>query len=482
MSQTLKISYQKRLFILLLSFSWILVGCFILFQYNREKQYKIDKLNTQLQLYNQYLIYALNSDSMDFNVLNKHLPIENLRVSVIGKDGYLIFDNTLDSLPGENHLSRHEIAEAVKTGQGYTVRRHSSSIDNSYFYSATKKGDTIVRSAVPYSLNLSEILRADSSFLWFMLVVTLLLSIIGYFATRRIGRTITRLNRFAERAEKGERIYDEGAFPRDELGSISNHIIRLYARLQQTMTERDQEHSRVLHEQQEKNRIKRQLTNNINHELKTPVAAIKISLETILDHPELPNNKQLYFISQCYTQTERLTNLLNDIADITRLEDGQSSINKENLDLIELINETIEMESITLQQANFTIERKLPLSIIINGNKTYLTSIFRNLITNAIAYSAGNKITIAIENLSSDLCTISFADNGCGIPSEHHEHIFERFYRIDKGRSRQNGGTGLGLSIVKNAVCFHGGTIKVINLRLGGAKFIFTLRLHPQKI
>lgn len=133
------------------------------------------------------------------------------------------------------------------------------------------KGDgIIVRSAVPYSVSLREVLAADWEFLWFMLGVTLLMSIAAYFTTRRLGHNITRLNEFAERAERGERIDERETFPHDELGDISNHIIRLYARLQRTTADRDREHALALHEEQEKIRIKKQLTNNINHELKTP--------------------------------------------------------------------------------------------------------------------------------------------------------------------------------------------------------------------
>ena len=134
--------------------------------------------------------------------------ISDLRVSVINTDGTLIFDNTLDTLPGENHLTRNEIKSAIESGHGRTIRRHSTSTDNTYFYSATKSDDVIVRSAVPYTVSLKEILNADRSFLWFMLCVTFAISIIGYYATRRIGRTITRLNTFAGMAERGERIYD----------------------------------------------------------------------------------------------------------------------------------------------------------------------------------------------------------------------------------------------------------------------------------
>lgn len=118
--------------------------------------------------------------------------------------------------------------------------------------------------------------------------VTVLMCIIGYFVTRRVGLHISRLRLFAEKAERGERIYDTEPFPHDELGDISNHIVRLYARLQQAITDRDREHRSALHEEQEKIRIKKQLTNNINHELKTPVAAMQVCLETLIDHPDLP--------------------------------------------------------------------------------------------------------------------------------------------------------------------------------------------------
>lgn len=326
---------------MLLGFSWMLVACFVAFQYHREKIYKVEKLEGQLQLFNAHMIDALQTDSIDFlaTIARQRLPIDGLRVSVVGVDGSLVFDNTLDSLPGENHLDRHEISEAMRIGHGFTIRRHSRSTHNVYFYSATRGDDLIVRSAVPYSLPLHEVLEADRTFLWFMGAVTLAMSVLAYFATRRIGRTVTRLNRFAEKAERGESVYDTEAFPHDELGSISTHIIRLYARLQRTMEERDSEHRRAMYEQEEKNRIKKQLTNNINHELKTPVASIKVCLETILDHRDLPARKHWEFVELCYSHTQRLTGLLNDVAAITRMDDGAANIAKEPVDIGELVEE-----------------------------------------------------------------------------------------------------------------------------------------------
>ena len=144
-----------------------------------------------------------------------------------------------------------------------------------------------MRTAVPYSISLSALLKPDISFLWIMSIVTLAMCMLGYFATRRVGQHVTRLKKFADDVEKGTKISDTEPFPNDELGSISNNIVRLYARLQQANTEREREHKTALYEQREKERIKKQLTNNINHELKTPVASIKICVETLLAHPEM---------------------------------------------------------------------------------------------------------------------------------------------------------------------------------------------------
>ena len=178
------------------------------------------------------------------------------------------------------------------------------------------------------SVSLREVLAADWEFLWFMLGVTLLMSIAAYFTTRRLGHNITRLNEFAERAERGERIDERETFPHDELGDISNHIIRLYARLQRTTADRDREHALALHEEQEKIRIKKQLTNNINHELKTPVAAIQGYLETLLANPCLTAEKRTAFLEKSCAQVERLRHLLSDVATITRMRQEQARVRR----------------------------------------------------------------------------------------------------------------------------------------------------------
>ena len=474
-----KLSYHRRLFLLLLVFSWTLVGCFILFQYGREKHFKAERLDAQLQLFNLRMLDAVNAGAPpDAFIARSGAPCEGVRVTLIDPAGHVVFDNSLDTLPGANHLDRPEVAEALARGTGYTIRRHSESTDRNYFYSAMRGEHYIVRSAVPYSVPLGEILAADREFLWFMLGVTLLMSVAGYFATRRLGQNITRLNEFAERAERSERIDDLPAFPHDELGEISSHIIRLYARLQKTTADRDREHALALHEEQEKIRIKKQLTNNINHELKTPVAAIQGYLETLLANPSLDAQRRTDFLKKGAAQTERLRRLLADISTITRMDEASQLIQKERVVLNDLIAEvTADMELKPADQ-RLRVNIDFPQQVEIVGSPSLLASIFRNLADNASAYSGGRDIFIRLLSDTPEECTVSFADNGIGIGEEHLPHIFERFYRIDKGRSRKQGGTGLGLAIVKNAVMIHGGTITARERERGGLEFVFTLKKH----
>ena len=299
-------------------------------------------------------------------------------------------------------------------------------------------------------------------------------SIIATLLALRLNRNIRNLKRVAQAMESGADIDSMPDFARDEIGDISRHIIDLYQRLRQASSDVEREHDRALHEEQEKLRIKRQLTNNINHELKTPVAAIQGYLETMLNNKDMSEEQRDEFMRKCYTNSQRLTQLLHDVSTITRLEDGISRIERDKVDLGAILDEICSDVAVLpdgkRMRMNITMERP----VTVYGNASLVMSIFKNLTDNAIAYSGGRDIYITITD-SEEVYNILFADNGIGIEEEHLNHIFERFYRIDEGRSRKLGGTGLGLSIVKNAVLFHGGEVEVCNRKMGGLEYRFTL-------
>ena len=483
MDSWVKLSYAQRLFLWLLGYSLLLVGCFAAFQYRREKDFKAAELNARLQLINLYISQELAAGVAPDSIrLNRTGYFDDIRVSIIDPRGEVVYDNSLDRLPGSNHLNRKEIAEALKSGKGFTQRRHSESTGDTYFYSATLTGDgKIIRTAVPYSVSLDHLLEADYTFLWIMGGIALVFCLSGFFATRRVGLHISRLNQFAASAERGERITDTEPFPHDELGDISNHIVRLYARLQKAIADRDREHASAMHQQQEKERIKKQLTNNINHELKTPVASIQVCLETLLAHEDMGEGKRREFIERSLAHTDRLKRLLSDVSLIMRMDDGSMAIHREPLNLTELIASVVEECNPLAERRGMSIENEIRAEITVNGNELFLLSVFHNLVENAVAYSGGTRILLKTDSMDEKSVIITVADDGCGVGEEHLPHIFERFYRIDKGRSRASGGTGLGLSIVKNAVQMHGGTISVANLVSGGLCFTIVFPLsRPQ--
>lgn len=300
-------------------------------------------------------------------------------------------------------------------------------------------------------------------------------TVLAIMLAMRLNRNLKSLKRVSEAMENGADIESVPNFANDELGDMSRHIIDLYKRLRQASSDLEREHGVALHEHQEKLRIKRQLTNNINHELKTPVAAIQGYLETLINNHDMSDEERNSFIEKSYAHSQRLSQLLHDVSTITRLEDGSSRIECESVDLGSIIEEIRSDIALLPDDRRMRVNVSLPENMMVNGNPTLLMSIFKNLTDNAIAYSGGRDIYINATLDNSDAYTITVGDNGIGVDEDHIGHIFERFYRIDKGRSRKLGGTGLGLSIVKNAVLFHGGDIEVYNRKMGGLEFKFTL-------
>lgn len=222
--------------------------------------------------------------------------------------------------------------------------------------------------------------------------------------------------------------------------------------------------------------MRRELTQNISHELKTPVASILGYTETILEHPEMDAVTQRQFIERTQSQANRLSSLLQDISTLNRMDYAPEMITMERVDVSRIVNDIIMETALAAETKQMKVYNHLPVDIIINGNDSLIYSIFRNLMDNAINYS-GKSTTIELLAYEEEKkWHFTFRDNGVGIPVEHMARIFERFYRLDKGRSRSLGGTGLGLSIVKNAVLLHGGTITAQTPPGGGLCFKFTLK------
>ena len=234
---------------------------------------------------------------------------------------------------------------------------------------------------------------------------------------------------------------------------------------------------RISNEQAEKQaKLRRELTQNISHELKTPVASIQGYCETLLEHPDLDPDLSRQFITRTHRQAVRLTSLLNDLSLINSMEQAPNMRAMKRVDVAPIVRDIVSETTHRAQENGITVNNCLPQDIIVTGDETLLYSVFRNLLDNAINY-AGKDATVEISADDEDnQWRFTVSDTGMGIADEHLPHIFDRFYRVDKGRSRDLGGTGLGLSIVKNAVNLHGGTITAQANQPHGVTFIFTLR------
>jgi two-component system sensor histidine kinase len=555
--------------------------CFLLFQYQREREFAQEKLNNVLSNYN-YQLFRKCQQSTDINqtVISfmDDIPQKDLRVTIIDPSGDVLFDNSgTDEF--NNHNDRSEVRKARLYNEGFAIRS-SESTGKRYFYSASNIGGYIYRSALPYDPYVRGILTVNKDFIYFMALMTLIFFFVLSRFTFSIGKTISKLRDFALNVEKDRMPAVDYVFPNDELGDISQNIVTLYHRQQKAKNELSMEREKlikhfqyskegfamftsegreilsnilfiqfinvisdtqihqvedvtdiaelepirtflnknirnlnrkkkVLREsvtidkngkifliecilfldnsyeisindisrQEEESRMKRQLTQNVSHELKTPVSSIQGYLETILSNPDLSPDKRQFFLERCYSQSTRLTGLLRDISVLNRLDEASEMFDLTEVNITKLIAEIQKECSQDMEEKHITSEIILPGDPTVFGNNSLLYSIFRNLYDNAIAYAGENiKITVNCYKEDPKYYYFSFSDNGVGIPEEHINRIFERFYRVDKGRSRKIGGTGLGLSIVKNGVNFHKGQISAKSSPGKGVTFFFTLK------
>lgn len=464
-----KISYQWQLFIPLIATLWVVIVGMGMLQIYNETRYKREKLRENLDLVNHRLIaaYEDGQDPEAFLRFAGKYYRENETYDKIRISFYV--DGVLKKAYGRPISLTPEQLRSDETDMP---------LEEGNFFSRMLKSDDrriTVCTILPYNKDVNAATSPSAQVLYIIIILGLVVTLLSYFSTRYFGRNIRILKAIAERAVSDPNFIPTMDYPNDELGDISRQITHMYNERMKALRQQKREHAVAMHAIEEKARSKRQLTNNINHELRTPIGVIKGYIDTILDNPDMDDASRNHFLQKAREHVNRLVNLIADVSAITRLEEGSEMISTEDLDFhdtVYTVANDIE-ESGILGKMSFSFD--VPFGCHIRGNYNLLTGMILNLVKNSVAYSKGTECSLTCTGEDKDFYYFLFRDNGVGVGEEHIPHLFDRFYRIDSGRSRKAGGTGLGLPIVLNTILAHGGKMVAENCSGGGLGFRFSL-------
>jgi signal transduction histidine kinase len=423
----MKLSFQQRLVLSFMVIFALFTAGIVIFEGQRVRRYKTEALEERLDAYAGQ-IERLGERSIDSLVAL--MPLE-LRVTLIGRDGVVAYDNELSPNALDNHAHRPEIVAAAASGRGTSIRLSESSGKEYLYYARDRGGDRIVRVALPYNIEVRTLLKPDNTFLYFVVALFVIGFVFILYLGHYFGASVKRIRE---------------------------------------------------HEAREKTRrLKHEMTGNIAHELRTPVTSIRGFLEIVLGN-ELDEHRRRQYLRRAYSQTQTLSALISDMSLLARIDEKQGAFEFTDIDAAELLEKVRSDVSTDLADRHIGWATDLPDGLVFRGNESLLYSVFRNLTDNVISHAGeGVEIRIVARVVEGErgIARVTFSDTGRGIEDPKHlERIFERFYRVGEGRTRDTGGSGLGLSIVKNTIELHGGTISVQGNQPTGLAFLFTLPAH----
>ncbi len=434
-SGSIRRTYSRQLIVSFAAAFAVFAFMLVVFQVRLDTQTKAQYVENDLASYAGIL-----SKTDDYAYVTALFP-GDLRATVLDTAGNVLFDS-IERLQLENHSDRPEVTGSLRDSVATSVRV-SLTTGTKYLYYSRIYGDRIIRVALPYDADVKPRIRPNNIFLLAsaLLFAIALLAIV--LLSSQFGSNVQRLQtQYAQDSDKAVAA------------------------------------------------LKQQLTGNISHELRTPVTGIMGYLETLESCPDMDETRRRNFIHRAYVQSVRLSDLIRDVSLISKIEESPEKLVRQRVNLKEIVDEVSSEFSDRLSERSDVMENALPSDLEIYGNKTLLHAVFRNLVENSLKY-AGDGVSIHVEcrdELSGDrrqdgkFLHLSYYDTGCGVPPQHLSRLFERFYRISEGRTRDDGGSGLGLSIVRNAIAFHGGEIRVFNREPHGLQFFFTLRkLEPMQ-
>lgn len=476
-----RISYQWQLFIPLVAALWICIIGICVWQFRADNEYKKEQIKDQLALINARIIsaYEQNYDIGNFFAFvakyYRDNPVYDMLRVTLYQDGelYKCYGEPIELSENELHYGQgivqnenRRITGSLPNAQKYFYYKSDSSSDNRFQ----------IITVLPFDNDLALAVIPSMTFFWLLICFAVFITLLAYFSTRYFGRNIAILRYVAERAATDPAFTPDVEYPHDELGDISRQIIQIFNEKSQALERERKEHEVALHAIEEKARSRRELTNNINHELRTPIGVIKGYIDTIIQNPDMDDSSRMHFLTKAQEHVDRLVNLIADVSAITRLEEGGGLISTEDIDFHDLAYTIASDVKESGATGNMTFRIDIPLDCKIRGNYNLLSGMIINLVKNAVSYSKGTLCELVMVSEDDNFYYFEFRDNGVGVNEVHLPYLFDRFYRIDSGRTRKAGGTGLGLPIVLSTIKAHGGEIEVFNGSLGGLCFRFSLQ------
>ena len=410
--------------------------------YNYFEQQIFNELENEATFIEDFILNHQYDEIRNFDTKN--------RITLIHKNGEVFFDNKVDIQEMENHFTREEILGALQNKQAKVARFSSTMTEKTLYYAKLLSNQDILRISCNQHSVAVLVLGMSQSLLIMFVIAIIICAVIAKFVSKKIVEPLNRIN-----LENPE---DTNVY--QELKPFTHRI------------------SEENFEKEQREELRQQFSANVSHELKTPLTSISGFAE-ILKNGGTDEQTTKDFANTIYEETQRMISLVNDIIKLSKLDEKSISQEKEEINLTELSKEVITPLLPVAEKKNVKIDLEAENQVFINGVRSVIFEMIYNLVENAIKYNKNNgkvivKISKTSENFSSKLkqnVVLSISDTGIGIPKNEQERIFERFYRIDKSRSKESGGTGLGLSIVKHGAKYHNAKVTLSSQEGKGSTF-----------
>lgn len=393
------------------------------------------------------------------------------RITVIAPDGRVLADSEAEPAQMENHLERPEVREAL-AGRSASAIRRSPTLSTDYLYTAAPVRQGALRLAVPIVEIREQVAEMRRTVLAGTALAFLPAIFLAALASRYLSRRMAAIIAYAEELARGNFRARLSGFERGEFGQLARTLNETAENLERTVTQLEREHAEL----ERLERVRKDFVINVSHELRTPLASIQGYAETLMDGALEDRDNNMRFLGIIRHNAERLARLTADLLTLSRIELRRQNFRLETYPVNELLREAMDLVRPLAEKKGIRLEeRPAPEEAEACCDAEAVSQVLSNLLDNAIKYTPeGGAITVGAAPHGA-VVKFMVRDTGLGIPEEDLPRLFERFYRVDKARSRELGGTGLGLAIVKHLVLAQGGEVWVESRAGEGATFWFTL-------